>query len=284
MVNDSSSTSRQLDQFYTHPKVAKTLYRMTREWLQKEGIKPTMWLEPSAGNGAFWNLLPPAKRLGYDLAPKAPGVMLADFLLLAPLVKIEKEVEDGKQGDKQWVAIGNPPFGKNSAKAVAFFNACALSCQTIAMIFPQTFKKASLQRRLDKHFHLEAESIMGDNCFVFDGKTYSVPCVFQIWVKKNHPRKAPKDVVQHTAFSFVSRDKASFAIQRVGVNAGKVKTDLSVISGSSHYFIKASKNVRIAFERYYSEGGWNSVKHHTAGNPSISKPELVAGYQQTIRP
>ena len=280
MVNTPPNSARQLDQFYTNPKVAKTLYKMTKEWLKKENIKPTQWIEPSAGDGAFWKLLPKSKRLGWDLEPKTAGVMRGDFLISATSLKhgVDSDIETGK--NEYWVAIGNPPFGKNSAKAVAFFNACALSCQTIAMIFPQTFKKSSVQRRLHPQFHLASEMVLGEQSFIFKNEPYNVPCVFQIWRKQDNKRPTTNATAEHIDFKFVIREKSQFAIQRVGANAGKVKTDLRLISSSSHYFIQASRHVQDILNQYHQQGGWDEVKYCTAGNPSISKSELVAGYHQ----
>ncbi len=40
-------------------------------------------MEPSAGNGAFFSLLPASKRLGIDVNPKTDGITQEDFLTYA---------------------------------------------------------------------------------------------------------------------------------------------------------------------------------------------------------
>ena len=77
-------------------------------------------------------------------------------------------------------------------------------------------------------------------------------------------------------FIFVDKSEADFAIQRVGVAAGKVKVDFEKYAVASHYFIKANEKVRKVFEKI----NWSSVKGNTAGNPSISKSELINLYNQ----
>jgi hypothetical protein len=132
--------SRQLDQFYTKKEVALKYYQITDSFLQKNHIEIDMWLEPSAGTGAFYNLLP-INKIGIDLEPKIENVIEHDFLTYI----LE---------DKRYVTIGNPPFGKNSSLAIKFFNKCAEKSEVIAFILPKTFKKDSVINKLNKNFAL----------------------------------------------------------------------------------------------------------------------------------
>ena len=103
-----------------------------------------LWLEPSAGNGAFYELLPP-NRLGFDIRESQnPEIIIKDFLKLP--------VEYFTSKFNHVVTIGNPPFGKNSSLAVKFFNHCAEFSECIAMVLPKTFLKSSIQNRLNLYF------------------------------------------------------------------------------------------------------------------------------------
>ena len=42
-------------------------------------VEALFFIEPSAGTGAFYNLLPPQRRLGMDIEPKCEGVIAQDF-------------------------------------------------------------------------------------------------------------------------------------------------------------------------------------------------------------
>lgn len=139
--------------------------------------------------------------------------------------------------------------------------------------------KASVQHRLDRRFHLEVEQTIEPGSFVFCGHDYSVPCVFQIWVRKPVLRVSVLAPIESSDFQFVDRTTGKFAIQRIGVNAGRVKDITDAIATSSHYFISASPSVRYTFEQMWSQGAYQSCKYNTAGNPSIGKRELIAVYE-----
>lgn len=93
----------------------------------------------------------------------------------------------------------------------------------------------------------------------------------------------PLDRVQrtHPDFSFVPRDQADFALQRVGARAGAIKTDMDHIAAASHHFIKAQGSAARLIERLRAID-FTPVKQRTAGNPSISKAELIEMYAQAI--
>lgn len=254
-------TGRVLDQFYTQDCVARLCFKELEDVLVALNITPTVWLEPSAGTGAFYSLLPKGKRLGVDLEPKCNEVIKTDFL-------------EYKLNRVDYITIGNPPFGKNSSLALKFLNKAALHSEVVAFIVPNTFKKESMVRRIHKNLHLYKDIPLKPHSFVFNGKDYDVPCSFQIWVKKPNKRIDNPAVNTHPDFEFTTKEKASFAIQRVGANAGRIKKDFSVVALTSHYFIKASNDVQKTFEKI----DWSAVKHNTAGNPSIAKSEVVSLY------
>lgn len=257
--------SKELDQFYTKSAIAQECYHKTLEFLASHKIPQTYWLEPSAGTGAFYSLLPDNK-LGIDLDPKINHVICHDFLTY-PLVR------------NDYLTIGNPPFGKNSSLAIKFFNKCAQHSLLIAFILPKTFKKNSTFKKLDAYFHLAFEFDLPDYSFEFENTDYNVPSVFQIWIKKSHTRPVIPSLTVHPDFIFTTKDNADFAIQRVGAAAGKVKEDFSAYAIASHYFIKCIDNKNNVLNTFKNIN-WNLVKYNTAGNPSISKSELIELYQK----
>lgn len=196
------------------------------------------FVEPSAGAGAFYQWLPEADRKGLDLDPKLPDIEQQDFF--------EFNAQVLPQG-RPVVVVGNPPFGKNSSLALRFIN-------------------------------LAAEFNLGPFSFEFQGAPYDVPCVFQVWERRDTVRLTTDTPLTHADFRFVSPEEADFAIRRVGGLAGKVIPEFEGYSPSSHYYIKANDPVRCRalFERIC----WDEVKHHTAGNPSVSKREVVELYSR----
>lgn len=275
------SHARQLDQFYTDAPLARELTARLVEALEAAGADPSAlaFLEPSAGEGVFLEAL--AARLprvavsALDLDPKHPAVKKADFFATTPPAGA--------------VVFGNPPFGRNATLAVRFFNHAAEQAAFIAFIVPRTFEKDSLQNRLDARFGLLAQHAVAADSFHFQGERVAVPCVFQVWrrLPEGHHRPRVDQPATHPDFQFLKRrEGAHFAFQRVGAAAGKIK-ELSApnTSDPSHYFLAARPGLDPDVLRARLSGiDWAPIKHRTAGNPSISKRELVAAYAQCVAP
>lgn len=173
------------------------------------------------------------------------------------------------------IVVGNPPFGKNASLAVRFFNHAATFSRRIAMIFPRTFRKDSIVNRLNRYFHLDDEMLLPDHSFEFNGRSCSVPTVFQIWTFYSFMREVRCPPKTHIDFSFVTPELAEFAIQRVGANAGRVKWDVHSVSPNSHYFLRTNAPMS---SKIFQTIDWSPVKYNTAGNPSLSKADIVNLY------
>lgn len=255
--------ARQLDKFYTKDEVARQCIRFFETCTGIDlGSAKTDIIEPSAGAGAFLNHLPP-DTLAYDLSPDEPRITPQDFLTLTR--------------QEPAIVLGNPPFGKASRLAVKFFNHAAGFATHIGFILPRTFEKASIQNRLHCDFHLLAQMPLEPDSFTFEGQPYDVPCVFQVWIRRHEKRPLIDLPRSHPDFSFVDRDSADFAFQRVGVRAGAIKAEFGLVAAASHHFIRANIPLETLIERF-REIDFSEVKVRTAGNPSISKMELVALY------
>lgn len=259
--NDNRAADVRLGQYYTLDAVAEKFWTVFRKHFD-----PALYLmvEPSAGTGSFLKLLP-AGSLAYDVDPKYPGIQTADFLtVMLP-------------SDRNVAIIGNPPFGKNASMAVRFFNHAAWQSSVIALVLPRSFRKASIQNRLDRAFHLVHEEVVPDDAFLFRSKPYNVPAVFQIWERRSEQRKLWPVETEHPDFEFTEPNRADFAIQRVGARAGRVHRNVRA-SPSSHYFIRGD------VEGVMAELDFASVTGNVAGNPSLSKSEIVYLYRQRTQP
>ena len=260
------------DCYYTSERVVKQCLQLLDKVLVENRIAKSnfdLWLEPSAGEGAFFDLLPP-NRLGFDiLKSKNPMIEEKDFLSIP--------IEYFTSQFKCIITVGNPPFGKNSKLAVKFFNRCAQFSDCIAMVFPKTFLKSSVQNRLNLYFRCVKSFELSEDSFIFDGSAYDVPSVFQVWLKEQTERKKQPNPLTHEDFEFTTREHADFAVQRVGVAAGKIKEEFENYADASHYFIR-SVSPDVDVKKLFLRINWESVKHNTAGNPSISRPELVNLY------
>ena len=257
---------RDHDQYYTNPATADFCVQQVRA-LAVARQKDAFFLEPSAGAGAFLNLLPPKSRTGLDIAPAHPEVVQADFLSYTPPAELAR---------RPVIVLGNPPFGRNSSLALKFINHAARFARVVAFILPKTFQKAHSIRRIDRHLHLVAEYPIPSYAFIFESQPWDVPCVFQIWERRDVLRQDSESIRTHADFAFVPRQEADFAIRRVGRSAGAVFREFERFAKSSHHFVKAvnPEQVMAVLESI----DWSPVRGQTACVPCVGKEEIVRMY------
>ena len=124
-----------LDKFYTIPSIVDKCINDIQSKYDFNNFD--LIIEPSAGNGSFFTKIPPTvKKIGIDIIEQ-------DFFNYIP--------DDNK---KNILVIGNPPFGKVSSLAIKFFNHASNWSNVIAFIIPRTFRRISVQNKLNKNFHL----------------------------------------------------------------------------------------------------------------------------------
>ena len=264
--------AKSFDQYYTAPWIVDMCMDIIRHFVPVEEID--LWIEPSAGAGAFLEKMP-RPRLGLDI----------DERHRSEEVEIKNFLEwDYHSAQGRIAVIGNPPFGKNSSLALKFINRSALFADWICMVLPRTFEKAAMQNKVNMGIELVADSqiVIPDNGFVHNGEPYNVSCCFQIWrrLPSDSPRKPKRAVLKHEDFEFVeSPEDAHFAFQRVGVRAGRASTEGLTKSWKSNHFIKVRdgldwKKVMATLNSI----DWGKISASTAGNPSIGKGEMIEAY------
>lgn len=163
------------DQFYTNPLITDELVKIIKDLFPSyfENIS-TKFIEPSAGSG---NFLISLMKLGvkqknlmaYDIDPKTSLCKKADYL--KTFIKFNKNN----------LIIGNPPFGKKGLLALEFLNKSLSESNIVAMIFPKTFNRYSIQSKVQKNAKLIYSRELCENAFIVNDKEYCVKTVFQIW-------------------------------------------------------------------------------------------------------
>lgn len=175
-----------LDQHNTPSSVSKYCWDSFQKVLKKDKkkIEEYQIIEPSAGTGSFYDLLPANNRIGIDIG-KFTGYdeyIQADFLTWNPINKEQK-----------YIAIGNPPFGYRGWLALSFLNHAAEFCEYVGFILPMSFQsegKGSPKYRVPG-MKLVHHEILPDGLFIQDtGDKTSVNTLWQIW-KKGESMKAP---------------------------------------------------------------------------------------------
>jgi len=226
-------------------------------------------IEPSAGNGAFSDPLSKSHNnvLAYDIEPDNDGIIQQDYLTFGASAIKDKY-------DKIHI-IGNPPFGRQSSLARKFIKKSCEFCDTLSFVLPKSFKKDSFQKTFPLHFHLMYQVDLPEKSFQVNSKDYDVPCVFQIWIKKDEPRPV-KEKLHPTYYSFVKKDEGGdISLRRVGVYAGKISTEIESKSPQSHYFIRLKEGIHVNtfVDEYNKKVQFDH--ENTVGPKSISKQELI---------
>ena len=269
-IQDTGKKRNTIDKYYTKPSVVLSCINLIKNNIN---IQPNdIIIEPSAGNGCF---IEGIKQLSsncrfYDLKPEHDEITKQDFLKY-----------NHKQSDEIVHVIGNPPFGRQSSTAIKFIKKCCSFSNSVSFILPRSFKKESMKKHFHLNFHLVFEWDILPNSFTVEGCDHNVPCVFQIWLRRNEQR-AQNVKLLPTKYVFVKKeDNPDISFRRVGVYAGNIDTVIDNKSSESHYFIKFDT---FSIELY--EQLKNIVfdcSSHTVGPKSISKQELIVKFNEKLR-
>jgi predicted RNA methylase len=223
------------EQYYTPRALARELVAVVAEVIPDFGSRS--FLEPAGGNGSFISSLEDKgikKILAVDLYPKHDRVQSGDFL-------------DFKSAENDLVTISNPPFGRNNALAIPFFNHAANFSEYICFLVPRSWRKWSVQNRLDERFH----QLLDEEVFVSYEDEAGVPVrqannlrtCFQIWQRKQTLRE--KVVVPDNGLiQKVSPEQAQLAIRVFGYGCGKVLTEFEPKKNTTLMFLRA-KNQQV---------------------------------------
>jgi len=289
-----------IDQFYTIQSVSENCINQFIETINSNDND--ILIEPSAGDGSFSNLLMEKYEnvYSYDIDPKQNYIVEQDFF--------ELDITKFINCDNKIHSIGNPPFGRQSSLAKKFIKKCCLFSDTISFILPKSFRKESYQKAFSLNFHLVKEYEILNNAFTIDGEVHHVPCIFQIWEKRQSNRLVePKPIEE--GFHFVKRPKENiikynedmkpieiqniftenpdFGILRAGGGDTCGRISLNWDNGIDCYpegwlFIKVdNKYDKEKFYNEYQKIDWKDDSN--VGARSISKPIFIKGINQLVR-
>ncbi len=273
LKNTTGLRRNTIDKYYTCSEVVSMCMRIIHDTILID--KNDLIIEPSAGNGAFIESMQSITTNCefLDLEPENDKIRKQDYLSYS--------VRDDIHYNKIHV-IGNPPFGRQSSMAIKFIKKSCEFCSTISFILPKSFKKESLQKTFPLCFHLVHESDLPENSFLVNGEEHNVPCVFQIWIRKDFERQVTEKL-EPNHYKFVGiNDEPDIAFRRVGVNAGTIHSrNIEEKSIQSHYFIKFTNNKSVE-ENIETLSCINYDFNNTVGPKSISKQELISKFNPLL--
>lgn len=264
-----------LDQFFTRPAIAKECWESLCKYMQSDGanIAHYKFVEPSAGLGAFYDLLPKNRRVGIDIVQFRPEFIQNDFLTWSP-----------KLNGYSYACVGNPPFGYRAWLALAFLNHAAMFSNYVGFILPMAFQsrgKSNVQDRV-KGLHLAHSSPLPADSFIdANGNSLKVNALWQIWTRSYSKKVTkPKTCDQYIDLFTVDMRKerlcgqkrlheADFFLQRTFyTNPPSLVTSFEQVKYVCGYGIvikrareKVLKALRNADWKYYSNLASHNCRH-----------------------
>lgn len=220
------------EQFYTPRDLALELLSSVRDLVPDFDRRP--FLEPAGGSGAF---LDAAAALGltnlqsWDIEPHDSRVQRGSFL-------------EAKLSIAGAVTVSNPPFGRNNALSIPFFNHAAAASDYIGFIVPRSWRKWSVTNRLDRNFWLVADRDLQLDYVDVDGKPLMarkrLNTCFQVWERRAELR--PQVRVRDSGFvTKTTPADADVALTVFGFGCGTVRTDFERKPNTTRLYLKVNQ-------------------------------------------
>ena len=273
-----------LEQFYTKKETANFCINKIKEYLDID-LSNDLIIEPSVGSGVFIDYISQlCKNSYYYDINKELDIFKNNIDNCYNCDYLSVDYSKFINNYNNIHIIGNPPFGRQSCLLIKFIKYSCNFCTTFSFILPKSFKKESYIKKIPIYFHNIYSCDLSENSFIFNNKSYNVPCIFSIYKRLDYPR-IDKEIIYPINYQFVKKEiDHDLSFRRVGINAGKIDISLNSInkSSQSHYFIKFNDNI-------FNQDLYNKIKNiefsynNTVGPRSISKQELIEKFNNIIK-
>jgi hypothetical protein len=217
------------EQFYTPLELAHTLVGDVEAVLGS--LKGKLVLEPAGGTGSFIEAAYAKgvqEVISFDIEPLHDGVLLGSFL-------------DQQLTQQNLITISNPPFGRNNALSVPFFNHAAGVSDAICFVVPRSWRKWSVTNRLDLNFELVFDKDLDIDYVDSTGDLISdksrLATCFQIWRRTLTPR-VPVKIKDMGVIEKVSPELADISLTVFGYGCGQLKQDFDRVPNTTQLFLK----------------------------------------------
>lgn len=295
LESEFSVNIKDSDQFYTLPDTAKKCFSLFEKQMKKYKINTLkyVYVEPGAGCGHFYTLLPPKRRIGIDIQPqKSPltnklqkDIIKGDFLSWKPPI------------NNKYISIGNPPFGRNGKIALDFVIKSFEFSEIVAFILPPIFDstgKGSCKNRLIKlGFNLLFTKKLDDSFLYPNGDKVKVKTVFQIWSKNRPSGYIEKKQKKCDSFVDIFNICIPYKDTRFPSNVDKIgkcdiylprtfwksetavaTKDFYTIPYNDGYGIKIKKNKR-EIKKFIIKNDWSSLVHTSTNNSRSLRKDII---------
>jgi hypothetical protein len=256
------SSKIDFDKFYTKPDVAKLCLNS----LDLDCYD--LVIEPSAGNGSFYEQINHPNKIGLDLEPENPNIQKTNWFEYNIDMKYKKVL-----------VVGNPPFGKRNFLSKKFLkHSCSFSnVFTVAFILPNVYNKHTLQKTVPIEYRLKTILELKQNSFTIGGLEYSVPCSFFVFEKSDGEclRFSPEKYIETNDWKFGNETDYDFFVMGAALNTIKDKPT----ENNRGYRIKVKPNAdkNLVMENFKKM----KIKSFSSANGGVAwhtKPEVVKNY------
>lgn len=255
------------EQYYTPAELARELTGRLATLVNHSDVPfgERQILEPAGGTGAFIDAAystGASNVVSFDIEPLHKTVAIGDFLEqdLGPIFGA--------------VTLGNPPFGRNNALSIPFFNKAAAHSDFIAFIVPRSWRKWTVINRLHRNFHLVSDEDLQIDYVNPDGERLMVKrrlnTCFQIWERREElrPLYSVEDLGLVTK---VAPADADVSLTIFGYGCGTVKTSFERRPNTTQMFLKLNHPEALAS---LSSVDFGRFFRHTAYTEALSLSEI----------
>lgn len=218
------------EQYYTPNDTAQKI--MEEIQILLPDFKNRIFLEPAGGTGSF---ISAAKEIGiskivsFDIEPLHPDVILGNFLEQSLVISGA-------------ITATNPPFGRCNSLSIPFFNHAAKFSDLIVFIVPRSWRKWSVQNKLNRNFHLVKDDDLSINYVDALGehnyqKNNLRTCI-QYWKKDDSSLRPLYEVNDMGLIAKCSFEDADVSLTIFGYSCGKVKTNFPRKKNTTQMFLK----------------------------------------------
>lgn len=163
-----------LDRFYTQPEVAEECAKNLYAAMQADfaDINRYHFIDPGAGTGVFYDLMPAGRRIGIDILPARSEFIAHDYLTWTPI------------SGQKYAVLGNPPFGYRAWLALAFVNHSARFANYMGLVLPMSFQsdgKGSPKHRVRGAELIHSSPLPPDAFVDQNGNSVKINALWQIW-------------------------------------------------------------------------------------------------------
>lgn len=258
------------EQFYTPATTADEIFATL------DGLVPDMssltLLEPAGGTGSIIDAATRhgfANVLSFDIEPHHERVQRGNFL--------EQTISE-----RQLLTVSNPPFGRNNSLAIPFFNHAATVSDYIVFIVPRSWRKWSVQNKLDRNFHLIKDEDLNVNYVdraghEAHGRNRLRTCI-QYWRRADSLRP----VISVQDMGLIEKcgpEEADAALTIFGYGCGTITTEFPRIKNTTSMFLKLKHPDALATAK---KANFAKYFMNTAYTEALSWPEINAALNEQL--